>query len=112
MGIRSRITGKAPEPAKEGSPTKIKKIGSSPSVNSCSGLILHLHETIGNQGVQRLIRSGLIQTKPRIGAPNDIYEQEADRVADQVMRMPEKAISCQQTAISKGNESVIQMKPG
>ena len=31
----------------------------------------------------------LIQTKLRIGAPNDKYEQEADRIADQVMRMPE-----------------------
>jgi hypothetical protein len=31
----------------------------------------------------------LIQPKLKIGAPNDKYEQEADRVADQVMRMPE-----------------------
>lgn len=30
-----------------------------------------------------------IQTKLRIGAPNDKYEQEADRVAEQVMRMPD-----------------------
>jgi hypothetical protein len=29
-----------------------------------------------------------IQTKLTIGLPNDKYEQEADRVADQVMRMP------------------------
>ncbi|HEX5732114.1 MAG TPA: DUF4157 domain-containing protein [Blastocatellia bacterium] len=31
----------------------------------------------------------LIQTKVKIGQPNDKLEQEADRVADQVMRMPE-----------------------
>ena len=31
----------------------------------------------------------LIQPKLKIGAPNDKYEQEADRVADKVMRMPE-----------------------
>jgi hypothetical protein len=30
-----------------------------------------------------------IQPKLTIGQPNDRYEQEADRVADQVMRMPE-----------------------
>lgn len=30
----------------------------------------------------------LIQTKLSIGKPNDEYEQEADKVADQVMRMP------------------------
>lgn len=35
---------------------------------------------------------GIIQAKLKIGAPNDQYEQEADRVADQVMRMPESSI--------------------
>jgi hypothetical protein len=34
------------------------------------------------------IVKGIIQPKLKIGAPNDKYEQEADRVADQVMRMP------------------------
>ena len=33
-----------------------------------------------------------IQTKLKIGEPNDKYEQEADRVADQVMRMPESQV--------------------
>lgn len=33
-----------------------------------------------------------IQTKLTIGPPDDPYEQEADRVADQVMRMPDPAI--------------------
>lgn len=31
----------------------------------------------------------VIQAKLKIGEPNDKYEQEADRVADEVMRMPE-----------------------
>jgi len=31
----------------------------------------------------------MIQTKLKIGQPNDKYEQEADRVAEQVMRMPD-----------------------
>jgi hypothetical protein len=30
-----------------------------------------------------------LQAKFKIGQPGDIYEQEADRVADAVMRMPE-----------------------
>lgn len=30
----------------------------------------------------------VIQAKLEVGAPNDVYEQEADRLADQVMRMP------------------------
>jgi len=33
---------------------------------------------------------GMIQTKLKINEPGDIYEQEADRVAEQVMRMPGK----------------------
>lgn len=34
----------------------------------------------------------IIQPKLTIGQPNDVYEQEADRVAEHVMRMPEPAI--------------------
>lgn len=33
-----------------------------------------------------------IQSKLKIGQPDDKYEQEADRVADAVMRMPEQAV--------------------
>ncbi len=49
---------------------------------------LVLQRTVGNQGVQRLLRAGVIQAKLRISRPADSYEREADRVADQVMRMP------------------------
>ena len=34
----------------------------------------------------------LIQAKLKIGSPGDIYEQEADKVADQVMSIPESAV--------------------
>jgi outer membrane protein OmpA-like peptidoglycan-associated protein len=50
-----------------------------------------LHQTLGNQGVQRLLRAGVIQAKLRVGQPNDSYEQEAEQVADRVMRMPAPA---------------------
>lgn len=33
-----------------------------------------------------------LQAKLKIGQPNDKYEQEADRVADQIMRMPDPPI--------------------
>lgn len=46
-----------------------------------------LQQTIGNHGVL-LHRGDVIQPKLKIGAPNDKYEREADRVADMVMRMP------------------------
>lgn len=78
--------------------------------------ILQLQRTIGNQAVQRSLQknagelnantasphfghdysrspaglptAGVIQTKLAINMPGDEYEQEADRAADQVMRMP------------------------
>lgn len=37
------------------------------------------------------------QTKLTINQPGDRYEQEADRVADQVMRMPEPSLQRQPT---------------
>ena len=60
--------------------------------------IVYLHRTIGNQAVERLMRSTdpangfdfakiSIQPKLKVSQPGDEYEQEADRIAEQVMRM-------------------------
>jgi hypothetical protein len=49
--------------------------------------LLQLQRQIGNQAVSRLI-----QAKLKVGKPNDTYEQEADRVADTVMRMPDSQV--------------------
>jgi hypothetical protein len=43
----------------------------------------------------------LIQAKLKIGAANDKYEQEADRVADRVMRMPEGQLTDAGSNLSK-----------
>lgn len=43
----------------------------------------------GNQVLQRRLRDQAIQAKLRVDQPGDKYEQEADRVADQVVNMPE-----------------------
>lgn len=59
----------------------------SPSAGSPKDRILYLQRTIGNRVVTHLIQSGAIQASLKSGQPDDIYEQEADRVADQVMRM-------------------------
>ena len=48
--------------------------------------LMALHESIGNRAVQRLIRSHYIQAKLQVSTPGDQHEQEADRVADKVMR--------------------------
>lgn len=46
--------------------------------------IIHLQRTVGNQAVQRLVKFGVIQASLRISDPSDGYEQEADRIVDQV----------------------------
>lgn len=51
--------------------------------------LTRLQQQYGNRFVQRVIAQHAIQTKLKIGQPGDIYEREADRVANTVMRMPE-----------------------
>jgi hypothetical protein len=51
-----------------------------------------------------------IQTKLTVGAPNDGYEQEADRVADQVMSMPDATHQPIQRAAMPEKEEEIQTK--
>jgi hypothetical protein len=46
--------------------------------------IMHLQNTLGNHGI-----ANILQPKLKINQPGDKYEQEADRIADMVMRMPE-----------------------
>jgi len=55
--------------------------------------IAHLQQTLGNQEIQRLVKDDTIQAKLKISQPNDQYEQEADRVANQIMRMSNEEIS-------------------
>jgi hypothetical protein len=56
--------------------------------------------------------SGVIQPKLTIGQPNDVYEQEADRVAELVMRMPENESDSDSNSEIYNPHSAIQMKPG
>ena len=63
-------------------------------------------QTIGNQIIQKLIKSGIIQPKLKISQPDDPYEREADRVADQIMRMSIP----QEKKIQRKNCSSCQMK--
>lgn len=77
----------------------IRRDGGKPSVESIATelasrsaaerapALIALQQTHGNRYVQRVV-SG-IQTKLMVGQPGDMYEQEADQVADEVMRMPE-----------------------
>ena len=87
----SKVSNKAATPAKRSSSGS----GSSISTMSPHDSIIHLQKTIGNQAVQRLLRSKTkndnfgknIQAKLKVSQPGDVYEQEADLVAEHIMGM-------------------------
>lgn len=63
--------------------------------NSPVNSFLRLQQMVGNQAVQQLLLASAranLQPKLKVGAPGDSYEREADRVADQVMRMPDEEV--------------------
>ncbi len=79
-----------------------------------------LQKTYGNQTVLRMMGQyqkaiSLTQTKLTMSQPGDGYEQEADRIADQVTRMPESAverqIAPQEEEKQEEEEGSIQTKP-
>jgi len=75
--------------------------------------ILRLQQSIGNQAVQRLLRSRTIQARLNISQPGDAFEQEADRVAEKVMRMPAPAVqrSCASCAAAVHPAESAKQKP-
>jgi len=52
-----------------------------------------------------------VQAKLTVGAPNDVYEQEADRVADQVMSMPDSATQSPVQRNADPEQDELQTKP-
>jgi hypothetical protein len=59
--------------------------------------------------IHRILRSSGAQAKLTIGQPNDKYEQEADRAADQVMAMPDPQL--QRQPEDEVEEETVQTKP-
>jgi hypothetical protein len=95
----------------------IRHGGGTPSVDSISTqlsthtvqrapVLLGLQQTHGNRYVQRVVAG--IQAKLAVGQPVDIYEQEADRVAGAVMRMPDPRVQKQP---EEEEEELLQAKP-
>jgi hypothetical protein len=97
----------------------IRRDGDTPSVESIAAelsstssaqrapALLALQQTHGNLYVQRVVAG--IQAKLVVGQPGDKYEQEADRVADEVMRMSEAKV--QREIEPEKEEELIQTKP-
>ncbi|HMK55489.1 MAG TPA: DUF4157 domain-containing protein [Dissulfurispiraceae bacterium] len=89
MSEKASANIKTTDTKKANSSSQSRRIKNSQVTHSPVDRILSLQRTIGNQTVQRLFKAGIVQAKLRIGRPGDIYEQEADMVADRVMRMPD-----------------------
>ena len=93
----------------------IRTDGDTPSVDSIAThlnsmhtrerapVLLALQQTHGNRYVQQVVAR--IQAKLVVGQPGNIYEHEADRVAEAVMRMPEPQVQRQ------AEEDLIQTEP-
>ena len=86
----------------------LRSLGQPPDVATRA----HMEPRFGHDfsGVQ--VHTGVpktIQTKLIIGQPNDRYEQEADRVADAVMRMPEPGVQ-RQVEPEEEEEETLQSK--
>jgi hypothetical protein len=72
-------------------------------------VLLALQRTHGNGYVQRVVAG--IQAKLKVAQPGDKYEQEADRVAEEVLRMPEPRVPRQPEMKEEEEEEPIMMKP-
>ena len=106
MAESAQLAAKKPEAKRENTASSSRKTESPQSMSSPADHVLYLQRTIGNQAVQRLIKSGALQGKLRIGRPGDKYEQEADRV----MRMPEPGVQRQGEPDGE-EEETLQSKP-
>jgi hypothetical protein len=105
----------APEniPEKEKSPAESLRLRSRDPNRMSQTDILALQESVGNRAVSRLLdptnSAPPIQYKLTVGAADDAYEQEADRTAEQVMRMPDPA--AQREAAPEEEEEPVQTAP-
>jgi len=78
------------QPARHAAPSPAQPLG------------LQLQQQAGNQAVQELLRTGVIRAKLAISRPDDADEQEAEAVAQRVMRSPAGSAPTAPTACSCG----------
>ena len=82
--------------------SNLKQIKGNQSVITRVAAPYAMHRMLGNHGVQRFV-----QAKLKIGQANDKYEQEADRVADHVMRSEGNAFGA---AVERGFSNISRSK--
>jgi hypothetical protein len=86
LTTREAKTGKTGNSSSQANKPKL-----SPPITSPIDQISYLQRTVGNRGVEQLLKSGVVQAKLKVNEPGDIYEQEADRTAGQVLATPTPA---------------------
>ena len=92
---------KSPVAIREAKALKIQ--GSGQPGNYMVEEVLRLQRTIGNHAVSRLISSGSLQEKLKVGMPGDIFKKEADRAAEQGSHEHAQK-RCPGCALDKGKE--------
>ncbi|NIM17385.1 MAG: hypothetical protein GTO45_35730, partial [Candidatus Aminicenantes bacterium] len=101
--------GKEQSRKKQGNKSKYKPITAS------IDYILQLQQTIGNQAVQRMIKSGEIQLKTNHIQPGDVYSREVEqlkqRVESQFKRMDEEDQEVAAEGTSKETKSRVATPP-
>ena len=75
MGERVGQIPKAPEVKQSSSNYRVRRSERLHSMDTPVDRILFLQRTVGNQAVPRLMKSGALQVKLRIGEPGDVYKQ-------------------------------------
>jgi hypothetical protein len=78
----------------------------SPSDEARANIVLQLQQAYGNRYVQRLLKSNVVQAKLTVNAPGDIYEQEADRIADEVTSAEKSQVQRQEEEEEEEEEEV------
>ena len=78
-------------------------------------LVTQLQQSYGNAYVQRLLSSHIVQAKLTVNPPDDVYEREADRVAETIQRQPmeeEEELQMKASRIQRQGpeEEELQMK--
>jgi hypothetical protein len=100
-----------------GNQAVLRMKGRSPTANPVQGGVLQRKCACGNSAESsgscaecQSKQEGILQTKLQIGEAGDRYEQEADRVAEQVMRMPDRPSSNHGLSFSSVDASTAQRK--
>ncbi len=68
-------------------------------INATVDHILHLQQTIGNQAVQRMIKSGELQLKDNRPQPGDVYTREVDNLKQRVKKTFSNPLSQQKDTL-------------